>query len=51
MKLKIVDLKKNLDNPESRAAIKACLNDVAYIYNKKGDTVTEEGLKKLADSL
>jgi phage tail protein X len=51
MKLKIVDLKKNLDNPESRAAIKDCLNDVAYVYNKKGAAVTEEGLKKLADSL
>jgi hypothetical protein len=50
MKLKIVDLKKNLDNPESRAAIKDCLNDVAYVYNKKGSAVTEEGLKKLANS-
>jgi hypothetical protein len=51
MKLKIVDLKKNLDNPISRAAIKDCLNDVAYVYNKKGSTLTEEGLKKLAGSL
>jgi LysM repeat protein len=51
MKLKIVDLRKNLDNPVSRAAIKDCLNDVAYVYNKKGNTVTEDGLKKLAGSL
>jgi LysM repeat protein len=51
MKLKIVDLKKNLDNPAARAAIKNCLNDVAHVYNKKGNTVTEEGLKKLAGSL
>ncbi|MDR1058644.1 MAG: LysM peptidoglycan-binding domain-containing protein [Treponema sp.] len=51
MKLKIVDLKKNLADPVSRAAIRNCLNDVAYVYNKKGAAVTEEGLKKLADSL
>jgi hypothetical protein len=51
MKLKIVDLKKNLANPVSRAAIKDCLNDVSYVYNKKGSAVTEEGLKKLAGSL
>jgi LysM repeat protein len=51
MKLKIVDLKKNLANPVSRAAIKDCLKDVAYVYNKKGSAVTEEGLTKLANSL
>jgi hypothetical protein len=51
MKLKIVDLKKNLADPAARAAIKNCLNDVAYVYNRKGVTVTEEGLRKLADSL
>jgi hypothetical protein len=51
LKLKIVDLKKNLDNPGAREAIKSSLNDVAYVYNRKGDAVTESGLKKLADSL
>jgi LysM repeat protein len=51
MKLKIVDIQKNLSNPVSKQAIKDCLNDVAYVYNKKGVTVTEEGLKKLANSL
>ena len=51
MKMKIVDLKKNLDNPSARKAIKDCLNDVAYVYNKKGNTATEDGLKKLANSL
>jgi phage tail protein X len=51
MKLKIVDLKRNLADPVARAAIRDCLNDVAYVYNKKGDSVTEEGLKKLANSL
>ena len=51
MKLKIVDLKKNLANPASRKAIKDCLIDVAYVYNKKGVPAEEEGLKRLANSL
>ena len=51
MKLKIVDLKKNLSNPVSKKAIKDCLNDVAYVYNKKGNASTETGLKTLANSL
>jgi LysM repeat protein len=51
MKLKIPDLRKNLDNPVSRKAIKDCLNDVAYVYNKKGKPEEENGLKTLANSL
>jgi hypothetical protein len=51
LKLKIVDLKKNLANPAARQAIKDSLNDVAYVYNKKGNAVTEEGLIKLSGSL
>ena len=51
MKLKVVDLQKNLDNPVSRKAIKDCLVDVAYVYNKKGVPASEDGLKKLAASL
>jgi len=51
MNLKVPDLKKNLANPVARKAIKDCLNDVAYVYNKKGVAVTEDGLKKLANSL
>ena len=51
MKLKIPDLQKNLANSTSRKAIKDCLNDVAYVYNKKSDTSTENGLKTLANSL
>ena len=51
MKMKVVDLKRNLANPVSRKAIKDCLNDVAYVYNKKGSAATEDGLKKLANSL
>jgi hypothetical protein len=51
MKFKIVDLKKNLADPAARAAIRDCLNDVAYVYNKKDVALTEEGLRKLAGSL
>jgi hypothetical protein len=51
MKLKIVDLKRNLDNPSSRKAIKDCLNEVAVVYNKKDKPAEEAGLKKLANSL
>ena len=51
MNMKIPDLKKNLANAGSRKAIKDCLNDVAYVYNKKGNTSTEDGLKALSKSL
>jgi len=51
MKLKIPDLKKNLGIPGARKAIKDCLNDVAYVYNKKGRAAEEAGLIKLAASL
>ena len=51
MKLVIIDLQRNLANSSSRKAIKDCLNDVAYIYNRKGRPAEEEGLKKLSNSL
>ena len=51
MQLKVPDLKKNLNNPSARKAIKDCLNDVAYVYSKKNKPAEEEGLKKLAASL
>jgi nucleoid-associated protein YgaU len=51
MTLVIPDLRKNLDNPANRQAIKDCLRDVAYVYNKKGNSVAENGLLTLADSL
>jgi nucleoid-associated protein YgaU len=50
-RLLIPDLQKNLDNPDSRAAIKEGLEDVAYVYNRKGVAATENGLKNLANSL
>jgi len=51
MKLTIPDLKKNLANSGARKAIKDCLNDVSYVYNKKGQSATEKGLVALSDSL
>jgi hypothetical protein len=51
MTLVIPDLRKNLDNPAARQAIRDCLRDVAYVYNKKGKRDTENGLMTLADSL
>jgi uncharacterized protein (DUF927 family) len=51
MKLLVPDLQKNLDNASCRAAIKESLEDVAYVYNRKGVAASENGLKKLAASL
>ena len=51
MKLTIIDLKRNLSASGPRKAIKDCISDVAYVYNRKGVKVTEDGLKTLANSL
>ncbi|GHV71601.1 hypothetical protein AGMMS49928_24140 [Spirochaetia bacterium] len=54
MQLTVPDLKRNLDNPEARAAIKAFLKDVALIYNRKNNLRSasiELNLIALADSL
>ena len=51
MVLMIPDLKRNLDNPAARQAIKDFLIEVAYIYNKKGNSEKETGLTRLANSL
>ena len=51
MVLMIPDLKRNLDNPAAHQAIKDFLKEVAYIYNKKGNSQKEAGLIGLADSL
>jgi LysM repeat protein len=51
MKLKIVDLQKNLSNPVSKQAIKDALNDVSYVYDKKDRPAERDGLKKLSNSL
>ena len=49
--LKIPDLKKNLDNPSSRRAIKDCLREAAGIYNRKRLPDEEQGLLRLSDYL
>jgi hypothetical protein len=51
MEFTIVDLKRNLANPSSRQAIIDSLNNTARIYDRKGDFVTAEGLRRLANSL
>ena len=43
--------KENLVNSTARKAIKGCLNDAAYVYNRKGNKATEDGLKALSKSL
>lgn len=51
MRLTIPDLRRNLDNPSSRDAIRNSLLQVAEIYSKKNRPVEVEGLRRLANSL
>jgi hypothetical protein len=54
MVLTIPDLKKNLDDPEARQAIKSFLKEVAGIYHKKEratSALVEADLIALSDSL
>jgi len=51
MKLTIPDLRRNLLDSEARKAIKNGLLDVSHVYNRKGDTATEQGLIALSNSL
>jgi hypothetical protein len=51
MILTIPDLKRNLADSGSRKAIKDCIKDVSYVYNRKGQSVTEKGLVTLANTL
>ena len=51
MRLVVPDLAKNIANAGSRQAIKEFLTDVAYVYNRKNDPITESGLLALARSL
>ena len=51
MKIKIPDLKKNLENPATRTAIKTILAQVAALYGNKNLLDEKEGLQRLADSL
>jgi phage tail protein X len=51
MELTIIDLKRNLADSGARKAIKNCIKDVSYVYNRKGDSAAEKGLVDLANSL
>ena len=51
MKIMVPDLRRNLDNPTARQAIKEFLLKVAEIYRAKGHYDTEEGLIRLSNSL
>jgi hypothetical protein len=51
MMLTIPDLQKNLDDPGARQRIKDFLNEIADVYNRKGNAVTRDRLRSLAASL
>ncbi|MDR0290783.1 MAG: LysM peptidoglycan-binding domain-containing protein [Treponema sp.] len=51
LKLRVIDLRRNLDNPESRQAIKDSLLDIAKIYHAKNRPVEEAGIIRLSNSL
>jgi len=51
LSLTIIDLRRNLDNPIARAAIRESLLEVAYVYGRRGRSSEEDGLRRLANSL
>jgi hypothetical protein len=51
VKLKIIDLERNLANPAAHKAIKDSIKEIAYIYQAKNKPAEETGLIKLSDSL
>jgi LysM repeat protein len=51
IRLKIIDLKRNLANPEARQAIKDFLMDISRIYRAKNKPREEAGLIRLSNSL
>ena len=51
MRLTIIDLRRNLDNPVARQAIKEALIDVSHVYERRGRTAEQDGLRRLAYSL
>jgi LysM repeat protein len=51
VKLKIIDLERNLANPEAHQAIKDSLMDIAHVYQTKNKLAEETGLIKLSNSL
>jgi hypothetical protein len=51
MSLTIPDLQKNLDDPGARQKVKEFLNEIAGVYNTKGNPATRDRLRALAASL
>ncbi|MDR0290118.1 MAG: LysM peptidoglycan-binding domain-containing protein [Treponema sp.] len=51
LQLKIIDLEKNLANPEAHQAIKDSLMEIAHVYQTKNKLVEEAGLVRLSNSL
>jgi hypothetical protein len=51
LKLKIIDLEKNLANPTAHQAIKDSLIEIAHVYQTKNKLAEEAGLIKLSNSL
>jgi nucleoid-associated protein YgaU len=49
--LTIIDLKRNLANPEAHQAIKDSIKDIAYVYDVKNKPAEVSGLMKLSNSL
>ena len=51
LRLTIIDLRRNLDNPTARQAIRDSLFEVAYVYGRSDRPAEEQGLRRLANSL
>jgi hypothetical protein len=51
MKLTIPNLQKNLNDPGARQKIKEFLNEIAGVYDTKGQTLMRNRLRTLAASL
>jgi hypothetical protein len=51
MQLTIPDLQRNLNNPTAKSKVKAFINDIAGVYDKKEDAKTAKTLRELAGTL
>ena len=51
VKLRIIDLERNLANPEAHQAIKDSLMEIAHVYQAKNKPMEEAGLVRLSNSL
>jgi hypothetical protein len=51
MVLTIPDLQKNLDDPGAKAKMKEFLNEIAGVYDRKGQPTIRDQLRALASSL